>query len=404
MRAFPLIRSLKAAIWMTVLMVLPVFVLGTSVSGGLYGMWLTAVFSPALLLIAGLWGGLLPLLSGLAAALALPFLALDYRAGLIMALYLVPFVLTYIITVSRGTPFFRAAGILCSVYLLSAFSCLLILQNAAEGSLYTVLAQRIVSLINRSQDGDLMLITFYQNGMITLDPSLVPRAQGMLGGLSALGRQELSASLTGYLADLFSQTPSLLMSYGIWCCFGGFGLALYLGRRSVQKQAYGAIRRQQLMDAVSRQQQAVQQGDTSARLELESYEKFLERMAEQEKATPLDYPELGMPSLSKWYLSRPWGFLVLACSIGLMMARLGTSLVERNIGSMLGAVFTTAYTLQGIAAFDFLQKKAGRSLAGRSVFTLVLMLFFRILFILLGLIDQVTNFRRLRPVEPQSDD
>ena len=53
-------------------------------------------------------------------------------------------------------------------------------------------------------------------------------------------------------------------------------------------------------------------------------------------------------------------------------------------------------------ALDFVQKKSGRSLGGRCVFTGILLLLFQFLFVILGLVDQVMNIRRLRPAAPQN--
>ena len=399
-----MIRSLKAAIWLTVLMALPALLFSSSVLSGLSGMWMIILFGPPMLMAAGLWGGMLPLLMGLLAYLAQPLLSLGYQAALLMGLYLVPFTAVFALSAVRQPLFFKAAGLLCGVYLLSAFSCLLILQRISGGSMYLTLARRVVSLMTRSGYGDQLLISFYQNGLITLDSSLLLQAQGLLGGLSALGRQELTNSLVSTLADAFSQAPSMAVSYSIWCFFGGFGLIVYLGKRFQQKKRYGAIRQKQLMDAVTRQREAVRQGDTSARLELESYENFLQRMAQQEKDQPLDYPDFQMPSFSTWYLPRGWGLLLAVPAIGLMMRTLGTSVAERTVGGILAALFLSVYELQGVAVMDFVQKKSGRSLGGRCVFTVILLLLAQFLFVIMGLIDQVMNIRHLRPAEPQNGD
>ncbi len=397
-----MIRSLQAAIWLTVLMALPMLAFSSSVLSGLCGMWLIILLGPLVLMAAGLWGGLLPMLTGLLAFLLQPLLALDHQAALLMGLYLAPFTACFIFVTVRQTPFFKAAGLLCGVYLVSAFSCLLILQRISNGSMYLILARRIADLVTRTEYGDQLLITLYQNGLIRLAPSLLIPAQGMLGGLSALGRQELTASLVSTLADGFSQAPSMAVTYSVWCCFGGFGLLVYLGKRSLQKKKYGDIRKKQLMDAVSRQREAVRNGDASARLELESYEAFLTRMAQQEKDQPMDYPDFGMPSFSTWYLPRGLGLMLAVPAIGLLMSALGTSVAERTVGSILGSLFLSVYELQGVAVLDFVQKKSGRSLGGRCVFTGILLLLFQFLFVILGLVDQVMNIRRLRPAAPQN--
>ena len=395
-----MIRSLKAAIWLTALMVLPALVFSSSVLSGLCGMWVTVLAGPLLLMAAGLWGGLAPLLTGLVILVLQPVYSLGWQASMLVALYLVPFAAVFTLVNVRRTPFFRAAGMLCCAYLAGAFSCLLVLQRLSGGDMYMILARRVAELVTRTEYGDRLLVNLYQNGLIRLDPSLLIRAQGLTGGLSVVGRQELTNSLVSALADGFSQAPAGAVTYAIWGCAGGFALMVDLGRRAAQKRRYGDIRKKQLMDAVARQREAIRQGDTSARLELESYESFLARMSRQEQGTPAEEPDFGMPSFSTWYLPRSLGLLMAVPALGLLMGVLGTSVAERTVGTMLGALFTGVYGMQGVAVLDFVQKKTGRSLAGRCVFTVILLFLFRFLFVLMGLIDQVMNIRHLRP-EPQ---
>ena len=395
-----MIRSLKAAIWLTALMVLPALAFSSSVLSGLCGLWVTVLAGPVLLMAAGLWGGLAPLLTGLAIFILQPVYPLGWQAAMLAALYLAPFAAVLFLVNVRRTPFFRAAGLLCCAYLAGAFSCLLVLQRLSSGDMYMILARRVADLVTRTEYGDRLLINLYQNGLIRLDPSLLIRAQGLVGGLSVLGRQELTNSLVSALADGFSQAPSGAVTYAVWCCFGGFALMVDLGRRAAQKRRYGDIRKKQLMDAVARQREAIRQGNPSARLELESYESFLDRMTRQDKDAPSDGPDFGMPSFSTWYLPRGLGLLMAVPALGLLMSALGTSVAERTVGAMLGALFTSVYGMQGVAVLDFVQKKTGRSLAGRCVFTVILLFLFRFLFVLMGLIDQVMNIRHLRP-EPQ---
>ena len=124
-----MIRSLKAAIWLTALMVLPALAFSTSVLSGLCGLWVTVWAGPLLLMAAGLWGGLAPLLTGLVILVLQPVYALGWQASMLVALYLVPFAAVFTLVNVRRTPFFRAAGLLCCAYLAGAFACLLVLQR-----------------------------------------------------------------------------------------------------------------------------------------------------------------------------------------------------------------------------------------------------------------------------------
>ena len=80
-----MIRSLKAAIWLTALMVLPALVFSSSVLSGLCGLWVTVLAGPGLLMAAGLWGGLAPLLTGLAIFILQPVYPLGWQAAMLAA-------------------------------------------------------------------------------------------------------------------------------------------------------------------------------------------------------------------------------------------------------------------------------------------------------------------------------
>ncbi len=401
LHSLPMIRSLKAALWLTAAMAFPVLTLSYTPMSAMWGMWLIAVIAPPLLMAAGLWGGLLPMLTGLAAMLALPFLGLDYRAGLLMALYLVPFTAMLMLVLAARVPYFRAAGLLCAVYLISAYTCLIVLQRVSGGNLYTVLADRVVYALTRSAYGDELLISLYQNRLITLDKDLLSKAQGLMGGLSALGRQELANSFRSRLADSFSGTPSLIMSYGIMLCFGCLALTIHVGRWFLRKKAYNISRSRQLSEAAARRQEALQRGEAPPRIRLESYSDFLSRMDPEERDHPLGLPDLGVPPFGQWHLPRAVGWMTAACAIGLLMERMGTSEAERTVGALLGAAFSAAFCLQGMAVMDFMHTRSGRGPAGRFFLTAALMVFFRLLFILLGVADQMMDFRRLRQPDPR---
>ena len=64
---------------------------------------------------------------------------------------------------------------------------------------------------------------------------------------------------------------------------------------------------------------------------------------------------------------------------------------------MLGTIFTVFYTIQGMAAMDFALGQAGRQLGFRCIMIGLTTLLFSRIFLVIGIIDQLLNFRKLRP-------
>ena len=153
MRFFPLIRAGRPAGLMSCLLVLPMVLLAllgrfVEPTAALLNPLLCFFLYPVLLCIAGLWGGLLPMLLGLLAApLSIGF-SFGTQAALIAALYLYPFMAAFVCVVARQTPFFKAAAWMAGALLISEIAAYLVLKSIAGGDIAAAAGTAVADWVN----------------------------------------------------------------------------------------------------------------------------------------------------------------------------------------------------------------------------------------------------------------
>lgn len=406
MRFFPLIRAGRPAGLMSCLLVLPMMLLAVigrfvEPTAALLNPLVCFFFYPVLLCVAGLWGGMLPLALGLLAApLALGF-SFGARAALLAALYLYPFAAAFVCVVARQTPFFKAVAWMAGALLLSQIAAYLILKAFAGGDIAVAAGTAVADWVKTSPDMDTVLFAFYQSGLITVKSELlsdyfVISANSILS-VTAQGREQMLLALASAVEDRLFSLPSLILSGSILYSVGGLGLSLYIGRVASQRSAYKKARRAEVEAAMQRRREAAQHGEPPPKIELETPKAFRERLEKAEQETPCGFPDLKMPPLSKWYLPRGAGLQAGLFALGYLPLLFSDQLAAVTVGQMMTAVFSGVYTVQGMAALNFLQKKAGVRAGGRRAALIVIYLLAPVLLILLGVLDQLRNFRALRP-------
>ena len=228
-----MIRSLKAAVLLSVLMLLPLFTVTADAITSVCCIVICVTIMPPLLIVTAVWAGLLPAIVGWVSAVLITWLPFGMDAGLLMALFLLPGTVAFLVCVQRQTPFFRTALIMIAGELLGGFAVLLILNRRAEGEFALRWADQFAQLITDSGMQDELLLTMLRSGLTQLDPNLYNQARGLLGGLSELGREELLLSLKANLTDILGTLPAILVSNSIWHNLLGLGIGIYFGRRSV---------------------------------------------------------------------------------------------------------------------------------------------------------------------------
>ncbi len=398
MQNLPMIRSLKAAVFVTMLTVMLVII---SVSDPLSaaGALVTCVMiMPPLMTITALWAGLLPAAVSWVAAVLLAWLPYGPEAGLRMILFLMPMTVAFFVCVHMKKPFFTTALVMSAAELLGGFSVLLILNRQSDGRLAEYLAEQYVLLIEGSKDRDDMLIMLMQTGMARLDPKLYGKAQNLFGSLTELGRQELMLTFRATLTDVLADLPALLVRCSIWHSLAGLGIGIYFGRRSVIRQVVDTRRRELLQRVIDQRRAQLERGEMpDPEVRLESKDQLMRELSGDCEQALGGFPTMQMPPFSRWYLPRKIGLMVALPGLGYLVAAFSDAPQAQLVGSMLGTIFTVFYTIQGMAAMDFALGQAGRQLGFRCIMIGLTTLLFSRIFLVIGIIDQLLNFRKLRP-------
>ncbi len=417
MRSFPLIRSLKPTVFMGLLMVLPLIL---PVLSPVYRLFIPPVvffYLPVLLCIAGLWAGSAALLVGLAAAVGICLYAFGMTGGLVTALYLLPYTAAFLIVVEKRVPFFKASAVMGLTLLLSQLAAFVILNTLTDYQLYRAAGDAAAQVISASSLCDELLISLYQSGLIRLRSELTDdafRSVAMLGRdattvigvyLTDFGRQELLLGFASTVEDLMKQLPLLIVQDSIFFSVGGLGLSLYIGRIAQQRRVYKGARETEVRAALNARKAAVARGETPGKPTFETAEDFRKRLEKAEQETPEGFPDLKMPPLSKWFMPRGIGLKVGLLALGYLPMAMSDTPAVIMAGGIAFTVFSSLYMIQGMAALNFLQRKSGAGSVRRRVALIVMLLLFKTLFHILGIVDQAANFRGLRePLNNHFDD
>ena len=231
--------------------------------------------------------------------------------------------------------------------------------------------------------GDTMLYQLYSMGMIDLPESLEGSALlPVLGGyaLSAAARQDLLLSLSTMITRTLSLlVPNVIVTQsiqgGVLCLL----LPLRFGFIMQEKRQFLSAEKVERLDG--------EDGDEGE---------------EERKKQKVDFPDIGMPPFNTWFIPRGVGWQVgVALALGYLLRTSATPALF-IAGLLLYAAASSVFTIQGAAALNFLQKARGTSRAFRVI--LPLLLGTTSLLMLLGIFDQINNFRGLRkPREPKED-
>lgn len=353
--------SLRTAVGACALFLLPVaLILLLSAAPALSLTLLIVLLAPACLMIVGTVAGFIPMAA--CAAITLGGIALS-GPGLLLgcvALYLLPVLAVYAVCLRRQIAFWRACGLLAATLAVFQLAVYLLLQALTGGQLYLTVGSLAAQTVNALSYRDDFLYTLVSYGLLQVPAALRESAIVSVPGgyaLSAEVLEELLLQVRSYVQELLrSLPPSLLVTGSGLHALAGLSLAVRFGRRAAEKRAF-------------RWNEDVQ-----------------------------TVPDLGMPPLRAWYLPRPWGLRIGVLSVGYLLMR-----VESGVLPMLGAlmfqVFTLCFGVQGLAAMNDSQHRRGTGRGWRAAVVVLALTvrFMQIALIIMGVIDQITNARGLRP-------
>lgn len=311
------------------------------------------IFPPLLLLIAAL-GGILPTMLALGAISLVSSLVYG-PLGWWLLLCLAPMSLAFLYCLEREIPFFRTAGFVFLALVGGLVLSFVALQRLHGGDLYGAITRSAIAGLDSLPEKDSFLFVLWRGGFLSFSgeaaEKLIQQAQS---GAITLDRQtveefykQISARISLLLSTLL---PGLLTTFSISTALLGSGLAIKLG---------------------CRQQTA---------------------------------PLLGMPPFSTWYLPREAGKYMMVLALGYLLALFSESQVLQTAGQMMYNVFFALYAIQGLAYINFILKRRGTRRFLRALALALMYSLLSLASMLLGLMDQATDPRKLRGQPPTRTD
>ena len=316
---------------------------------------------PACLMIIGFTAGFVPMGVCLAAMLAALFRCGGVRLMGFGAVYLLPVTAAFVLCLMKRVPFWRACGYLAGILMAEQLCIYLLLQSLTGNNLYLAAGGLAAQAVNGMSIRDDFLYSLVSMGLLAVPERMRDTALVTVPGGYALSQElveELLLQVRSYVGQMLEAlTPSALVSGSGLNALLGLSLGIRWGKSAAAKRAFKRDEPEQVI------------------------------------------PDLDMPPLRRWYIPRPWGLRIGLMALGFVFTRVSSG------GSlyMLGAIMTQAFTLcdgvQGLAALNDSQHKRGTGKMGRGfIVVLALVLrFVQIALVVVGVVDQFTNTRGLRP-------
>ncbi len=359
MRVFSVIRSPGAAIPWIVLLLLPLALTLVSPVLAPYALLMIYYLAPVGACLAAVLGGLVPMLAGLLSCVLTLHLCFGLTGALLGLLYLLPVCAAFVAAFALRLPFFRAAAIAAAAMFASQFAVFLILQGMTDGRMYEAAGEAVSAYVAGMEECDMLLITLFRSGLIGAAQELSgDMLIETIGGftLTDAARGDFLLSLSNVVKNLLSAfAPGALISQSVYAGVGAVALGVRLGSVGWQREAF----RKDMPDAGK-------------------------------------FPDLGMPPLAKWHLPRGWGLRVGALASGYLLMAMGDGTLAM-LGALMYAAFSSVYALQGVAFVNFVQHKRGSKFGWRIAAPILLFLLVHQALVVLGVFDQVSGARGLRP-------
>ena len=370
----PAIRSVKAAVVGTLAVALPFLFLllpGQAELGPLpafYAVLMILYLLPVALCMVTMLCGVVPM--GMCLAVALGTLAVvtgkaRLAAVTLAGVYLLPVVLSFCALVYFRVPFKKSCLTMIGVHVAALTGVYLLCQHFAGGNLYAAAGNITAEYLQSWEYGDQMLYQAYAMGLIGLKEGLGETAvqQSLLGfQLSEAARADMLLSIRSMVTTMLQNLiPSLLAGHSVYSGVGCLLLSLRFG--------YLAEERRQFLRTAPEEREGLRRPD---------------------------FPTLDMPPFDTWYMPRSVGWQVggaLVVGYGLQMS--GAPAL-RVAGQLCYAAASALFSVQGLSTVNYLQKYRGSGRPWRVIAPVLLLVITPIFPMLLGIFDQINNFRGLR--------
>lgn len=337
---YPLVRKIKPMlIWLIAYVLLMIASLFNPL------LFLAVCFvSPVLLSVLGISSGILPMSIF---ALLLPGMAWllsgTGTASALCAMYLWPFLIAHVFCFERRVSFWHSAAVHISVLAISQTAIMVILRSYVGGNLFLGGADYLVQAVSQSPRGNDLLLSLYQLNILRLPEGMVPAINLTIAQvMMPLARIELLNGLRTIMENYLPMLISTLMVYSAVIA-GVFGVAFPIAA------------------------------------------------AKKMKIETID-----MESFNKWHLSSGAGIIVFLLGLGnLLSSGLPNSSLSLA-GMMMSEAFFIIFAIQGAALMDFFQTRTAAHSSTRWLWPVIVFFVMPWLLMILGIADQILNFRGLR--------
>jgi len=352
--------TLRAALTSCLVCVLLLSFLATSFLPTLSLALITLSVMPVYLVMTGMIAGFVPLSICTLGTLSCLMLTGGTPLMAFGALYLLPMLLAFVYGVTKRLNFWKTLGAMTGSLFISQILIFVILQRMTDGALYETAANIVADFVSSAPGRDNVFLLFLQAGLLKIPESMADTAITLADNMYVFSEEavlEMLKQLRSQVSGLLqSVLPSLIVSGSILYSVIGLGLGIFFGQRSRHRRAV--------------------------------------RLNEDEQ----DIPDLDMPPLSKWHIPRPWGLRIGILGLGYFLIYVSEGTLQ-IVGALMWQVFASCFGLQGLAAIHYSQKMRGTSKFWRialfvAAFTIS---FMQTVLIVMGIMDQVTNMRGLRP-------
>ncbi len=410
MNVFPLVRSWKSTVIFTLIAGLTTLFFsyaGITVDGMAHMSvpMMIFFFFPFMLVFQGFKAGYLSVIFTCLIAFVSSYISFS-STGLICAMiYLLPFLAVYYFVLKKEFTYLKCGLILSIALFWSGTLAFIFLKFTLGGDLFLKAGEGFANEVSKSSQRDVLLLSFFQTGVIHVKEDLLRSffvvQNNQIVGITAYGVKEMLLSLSSSVTSIAYSFPALLVTNSIYTGF----LALYLGlrlgwREIVLKKAQelgfdvlGKIRKPK--DVINMRKKEDAENSASEQEPDETQAWAYEVSPEMEMGS--SFPNIIVPSFERLYMKRGVGLKIGLFLLGYLPLYLSDSYQGAVIGQMMVAVFTSFFTLQGMTAMYFLQKKAGVKRGMRKATLVIVYILFSTLFLWMGVIDQMAGFRGLRP-------
>jgi len=340
MAHYPLARNLKLLpIWL--------FAFALLITASLFRpplFFLVCFFSPVLLAVCGISCGIAPMAVFSLAFPAIAWLLFGgYLTPALCLIYLGPFLVVHTYCFARKVPFWHMVAAHIATLAVSQTAIFAILRCLVGGNLFVGGADYLVQLVNESPNGNELLLLLHRMNLLQLPKGMVSDLNlTIVQFMMPKARIELLNGLRTFL-ELYLPVllPTVIVNNAILAGLFGVAFPVLAARR-------------------------------------------------------LKIDVVQMDPFATWHLSSSAGIVVFLLGLGNLLSSGFSNSYLSLAGIMMSQAFFIVFAIQGAALMDFFRARTGVYTSSRWLWPFAIFITMPWLLMILGIADQIMNFRGLR--------